>query len=123
MKKLVWTAVVGLVLVAAITPIFAQNVEKPAGTTTAPAAAVKPVEAPGISPGTGFALMGAGIGAGLAAIGAGIGIGRIGGSMVESIARQPEASGAMFAPMIITAAMIEGTTLFAIVICLLSVLR
>jgi F-type H+-transporting ATPase subunit c len=43
--------------------------------------------------------------------------------MVEAIARQPEASGTMFAPMIITAAMIEGTTLFAIVICLLSVLK
>lgn len=122
MKKFVWTAVVGLVLVSAITPIFAQQTpaEAPA-TATQPAAAA--VVQPGISPGTGFALMGAGIGAGLAAIGAGIGIGRIGGSMVESIARQPEASGAMFAPMIITAAMIEGTTLFAIVICLLSVLK
>jgi F-type H+-transporting ATPase subunit c len=41
----------------------------------------------------GFAKMGAGIGAGLAAIGAGMGIGRIGGSALESIARQPEVSG------------------------------
>lgn len=55
------------------------------------------------------------IGAGLAIIGAGIGIGRIGGSTVESIARQPEASGAMFTPMIITAAMIEGVAFFAII--------
>lgn len=55
------------------------------------------------------------IGAGLAIVGAGIGIGRIGGSMVESIARQPEAAGAMFTPMIITAAMIEGAAFFAII--------
>ena len=55
------------------------------------------------------------IGAGLAIIGAGIGIGRIGGSMVESIARQPEAAGQMFTPMIITAAMIEGAAFFAII--------
>lgn len=55
------------------------------------------------------------VGAGLAVIGAGLGIGRIGGSTVESIARQPEAAGPMFLPMIITAAMIEGAALFAVV--------
>ena len=38
-----------------------------------------------------YAIMGAGIGAGLAAIGAGIGVGRIGGSAMEAMARQPEA--------------------------------
>ena len=41
----------------------------------------------------GFALLGAGLGAGLFALGAGVGIGRIGGSAMEAIARQPEASG------------------------------
>ncbi len=56
------------------------------------------------------------VGAGLVVLGAGIGIGRIGGSTVESIARQPEASGAMFTPMIITAAMIEGAAFFAIIV-------
>jgi F-type H+-transporting ATPase subunit c len=40
-----------------------------------------------------YAIMGAGIGAGLAAIGAGIGIGKIGGSAMEGMARQPEAAG------------------------------
>lgn len=55
------------------------------------------------------------VGAGLAIIGAGIGIGRIGGSTVESIARQPEAAGQLFTPMIITAAMIEGAAFFAII--------
>lgn len=55
------------------------------------------------------------IGAGLAIVGAGIGIGRIGGSTVEAIARQPEAAGTMFTPMIITAAMIEGAAFFAVI--------
>jgi F-type H+-transporting ATPase subunit c len=71
------------------------------------------------SQGKGLAVLGACIGAGLAAIGGGIGVGRIGGGMVESIARQPEAAGAMFAPMIITAAMVEGGMLFAIVVSFL----
>ena len=62
---------------------------------------------------------GAGLGAGLALIGAGLGISRIGQSTVESIARQPEAAGAMFTPMIITAAMIEGATFFAIIAMLI----
>ena len=63
--------------------------------------------------------MGAGIGAGLAAIGAGIGIGRIGGSAVEAIARQPEAVGDIRSNMIIAAALVEGVAFFAIVVCLL----
>jgi len=69
----------------------------------------------------GYAKLGAGIGAGLAAIGAGIGIGRIGGSAVESIARQPEAVGDIRSSMIIAAALIEGVAFFAIVVTLLIV--
>jgi F-type H+-transporting ATPase subunit c len=64
----------------------------------------------------------AGIGAGIAAIGAGIGIGRIGGSALESIARQPEATGDIRANMIVAAALIEGVALFAVIVCLLVVL-
>lgn len=59
------------------------------------------------------------IGGGLAAIAAGIGIGRIGGSAVEAIARQPEAEGAIRTNMIIAAALVEGAALFAIVVGLL----
>ena len=66
-----------------------------------------------------IAKMGAGIGAGLAAIGAGVGIGRIGGSAVEAIARQPEAAGDIRSNMIVAAALVEGVAFFAIVICLL----
>ena len=66
-----------------------------------------------------IAKMGAGIGAGMAAIGAGLGIGRIGGSAVEAIARQPEAAGDIRSNLIVAAALIEGVAFFAIVICFL----
>jgi F-type H+-transporting ATPase subunit c len=64
--------------------------------------------------------MGGAIGAGLAVIGGALGIGRIGGSAVESIARQPEAAGQISTAMIITAALIEGAMLFAVVVGLLA---
>lgn len=71
----------------------------------------------------GLALLGAGIGAGLVALGAGFGIGKIGGAAMESIARQPEASGRVQLAMIIAAALIEGVALFGVVVTLLIVLR
>jgi F-type H+-transporting ATPase subunit c len=61
----------------------------------------------------------AAIGAGLAAIGAGLGIGRIGGSAMEGMARQPEAAGKIQAAMIIAAAFVEAVALFAVVVALL----
>lgn len=66
-----------------------------------------------------LAAAGAGIGAGIAAIGAGLGIGRIGGSALESIARQPESVGDIRSNMIVAAALVEGAVFFAIVVCLL----
>ena len=66
-----------------------------------------------------IAKMGAGIGAGIAAIGAGIGIGQIGRSALESIARQPESVGDIRTNMIVSAALIEGAAMFAIVVCAL----
>jgi F-type H+-transporting ATPase subunit c len=63
----------------------------------------------------------AALGAGLAAVGAGLGIGRIGGSAMESIARQPEAVNDIRSGMILTAALIEGAAFFAMVIGLLVV--
>ena len=62
----------------------------------------------------------AGIGAGLAAIGAGIGIGKIGGSSMDAIARQPEATSKIQTAMIIAAALIEGVALFAVVVALIA---
>ena len=75
------------------------------------------VAASGQNIGIGYGV--AAVGAGLAAIGAGIGIGRIGGSALESIARQPEAMGDIRANMILTAALVEGAAFFAMVIGLL----
>ena len=63
--------------------------------------------------------MGAAIGAGIATLGAGLGIGRIGGTAMEAIARQPEAAGDVRANMIVAAALIEGVAFFAVVVCLL----
>ncbi len=71
----------------------------------------------------GFAMMGAGIGAGLAAIGAGIGVGLIGGSALESIARQPEAMADIRTNMLITAALVEGVALFGVVVCVLIIVK
>jgi F-type H+-transporting ATPase subunit c len=67
--------------------------------------------------------LGGALGAGLAIMGGAAGIGRIGGSAVESMARQPAAAGQISTAMIITAAMIEGATLFAVVVGLMAVLK
>ena len=69
--------------------------------------------------GVGLSKLGAAIGAGMAVVGAGIGIGKIGGSAMEGIARQPEASGDIRMSMIIAAALVEGVALLALVVCLL----
>lgn len=65
--------------------------------------------------------LGAGLAAGLAVLGGGPGIGRIGGSAVEAIARQPEAAGPIAQNMILTAALVEGATLFAVIVGLLAI--
>jgi len=63
--------------------------------------------------------LGAGIGAGLAVVGGALGIGRLAASAMEGTARQPEAAATIRLGMIIAAALIEGFTFFAIVVCLL----
>lgn len=68
-------------------------------------------------------IVGACLGAGICAMAGAVGISRIGGKCMEAMARQPEVAGAMFAPMVISAAMIEGGMLFAIVVCLLALFR
>ena len=68
------------------------------------------------------AAIGAAIGVGLIVIGAGRGIGRIGGSAVESIARQPEAADRIQPAMLLTAAFIEGVALFSVVVALLGII-
>ncbi|MBU0637253.1 MAG: ATP synthase F0 subunit C [Planctomycetes bacterium] len=61
--------------------------------------------------------LGAGLGAGLTTLGAAMGIGNLAGKSVESMARQPEVRGNAFVAMIIAAALIEGFTFFALVVC------
>jgi F-type H+-transporting ATPase subunit c len=58
--------------------------------------------------------VGAGVGVGLVLIGAGIGLGRIGGSMVESMARQPDKLGQIQVGAIIIAALLEGLAFAAL---------
>ena len=88
-------------------PVLAQG----AAAATEAAAAGKPVAA-------GYDA----IGAGLAVVGAGVGIGRIGGSAVEAIARQPEMASTIAQQMVLTAALVEGVALFAVVVGLLVIL-
>lgn len=68
-------------------------------------------------------LAGAAFGAGLVTIGAGYGIGKIGSCAVESMARQPEVAGNIQTAMLITAAMIEGVALLAVVVCLVNLFK
>lgn len=56
-------------------------------------------------------------GCGLVVIGASYGIGRLAGSALESMARQPEVAGNIQVAMIIAAALIEGFTFYALFIC------
>jgi len=66
--------------------------------------------------------LGGAIGAGLVIMGGAAGVARVGSAAVESMARQPEVAGQISTAMIITAAMIEGATLFAVVVTLLAAL-
>ncbi|TWT49709.1 ATP synthase subunit c [Rubripirellula amarantea] len=66
-----------------------------------------------------YGTIGVGIGMGLAILGAGLGIGRIGSAAVESIARQPEAGGTIATQMLISAALIEGATVIALILLLI----
>ena len=68
---------------------------------------------------TGLAFLGAGLGAGLAIIGGGAGIGRLAASAMEGIARQPQSAATIQTAMLIAAALIEGVTFRALVICFL----
>ena len=66
--------------------------------------------------------LGGGLAAGIAAVGEGLGIGLIGSGAVSAIARQPEMAGPIGTNMIITAALVEGVALFAVVVGLLGIL-
>jgi len=97
-----------MVLLSVAAPVFAQ--------AAAPADAEKAKDA---APTTTFSVLaGAAFGAGLVILGAGYGIGKIGSCAVESMARQPEAAASIQTAMIISAALIEGATFFALIVCI-----
>lgn len=97
--------VCGIVLLTA-SPIFAQ-----APAPTGPASS------------GGFSMnLGTAVGAGIVLLGGGLGIGKIGASAVESMARQPEVAGKIQTAMIISAALVEGVTFFALIVCLLQLI-
>jgi F-type H+-transporting ATPase subunit c len=109
MKKVFATALLALLLLPAVPAVAQQtgNSSNPPQSWVFPAGGVT-------------AAFGVAIGLGLIIIGAGRGIGSIGSHAVDAIARQPEAGGRIFTTMIISAALIEGATLFAIVVALLA---
>jgi F-type H+-transporting ATPase subunit c len=69
--------------------------------------------------GVALAKMGAAFGAAIVVLAASYGIGKIGASALEAIARQPEAAGDIRSSMVVSAALIEGVSFFAIIICAL----
>ena len=98
-----------VVFLVAAAPVLAADAPKAAEAASAPAP-------------TFWILAGASAGAGIVILGAGYGIGRIGAAAVESMARQPEVAGNVQTAMIISAALIEGVTFFALIVCLLSII-
>jgi F-type H+-transporting ATPase subunit c len=104
-NKLCKIGVLIVVMLLAAAPALAAE-EKPAAATP--------------SASTSLIVLGGAFGAGLIIIGAGLGIGKIGSCAVESMARQPEVAGNIQTAMIISAALIEGVTFFALAICFLS---
>jgi F-type H+-transporting ATPase subunit c len=116
-KGMTWI-LVGLAVVGSLACAQSARAAGPEA-NSAPAAQ----QAPGPDIGRGLAILGCAVGAAFAAAGGGLAIGKIGAACLESIARQPESTGQLFSPMIITAAMVEGCILFAIVIALLGILK
>lgn len=72
--------------------------------------------------GAAWAKIGAALGSAIIVLGASWGIGKIGTSALESMARQPEAAGDIRGSMVVAAALIEGVSFFAIIICALVIL-
>lgn len=102
-----WAKMIALMfaLVLVATPIMAQDAAA-GGAQAAPKA-------------TSVIYLGGAFGAGLVMLGAAYGIGNIGSRAVESMARQPEVAGNIQTAMLISAALIEGATFFALIVCML----
>ena len=86
------------------------------------AAATKPAEVQSQGFSGSIPVLAGCLGAAACAIGGGLAIARIASTCIESMARQPEAAGSMFLPMIVAAGMVEGAVLFAIGVCFIAVI-
>lgn len=111
------SAAIAIAALICASPVMAQPEEGDGAGTAAPAAKQPPVMQ-SANAWTLVNLSGA-FGAGLVVIGASYGIGRLAGSALESMARQPEVAPNIQVAMIIAAALIEGFTFFALYICML----
>ncbi len=113
-----WFLVVAFVfglMVATTSTVFAEDeAEADGGATATPAATAPEAPATGGQP---LLTLGAAIGAGIVMLGAAFGIARIGSAAVESMSRQPQVAGNIQTAMIIAAALIEGATFFALIVC------
>ena len=70
-----------------------------------------------------LAKIGGALAAAIVALAAAFGIGKLANSTMEASARQPEIAGGLRTTAIIIGALIEGVCLFAVLVCLLAVLR
>ena len=68
---------------------------------------------------TAMGYLAAGLGAGLVILGAAFGIGKLAAAAMDASGRQPEVAGEVRTSMIISAALIEGATFFALAICII----
>jgi len=109
-RFLIVLALCGMLIGAAL-PLLAQEKDQSAKEKPAAAAVASPSQP------ASYLLLGGAFGAGVVILGAGLGIGRIGAAAVESMARQPEVAGNIQGAMIIAAALIEGVTFFALIVC------
>jgi F-type H+-transporting ATPase subunit c len=105
-----WVKIAALLfaLTLVATPVMAQNEQPEKAITLAQQAKVSSA-----------VYLGGAFGAGLVILGAAYGIGSIGAKAVESMARQPEVASNIQTAMLISAALIEGATFFALIICML----
>ena len=76
--------------------------------------------APAAAGGTALINLTGAAGAGIVMLGAAFGIAKIGAAAVESMARQPEVAGDIRGAMIVAAALIEGATFFALIVCMIA---
>jgi len=123
-NKLSRIALLCVLLMLVASPVLAA--EQPAASGASGPESAAPPAAPPAQPAASAATMseksliylGSAFAAGLIIMGAGMGIGKIGATAVESMARQPEVAGNIQTAMIIAAALIEGATFFALIVCL-----